>query len=196
MASALTETWMSSPGNSRCSCCSSDGNGLLDDDVVLHAGVGSPDDQTDRARRLPVDQDLARPARRRHPRSPGLVTAIRVTSNVVSTIVDRPVVSETRGNSRATAVPEHCRLSRSLSSRGDGARSRAARSQRSRAPPGRERCEKHECETSAYQFTSSSVRLAATNRLDPVYSAAGAVAGAGAVTATGTRLRRPLAASR
>ena len=34
---------------------------LLDDDVVLHAGVGAPHDQADGAGGLAVDQNLARP---------------------------------------------------------------------------------------------------------------------------------------
>ena len=37
MASSLTLTAMSSPGNSACSCCSSAVIGRLDDDVVLLA---------------------------------------------------------------------------------------------------------------------------------------------------------------
>ena len=51
---------MSSPGNSVCSCCCERRDAGSTTTSYCSRSVGAPDDQADRARRLAVDQHLAR----------------------------------------------------------------------------------------------------------------------------------------
>ena len=60
IASSLTLTAMSSPGNSVCSCCSSVVMAGSTTMSYCGAAIRTPDDQADRAGLLAVDEDLAR----------------------------------------------------------------------------------------------------------------------------------------
>ena len=59
-ASSVTDTLMSSPGNSCWKFCCSVGDARIDDHVVVLSLGGAPHDQADGAGALAVDQDLAR----------------------------------------------------------------------------------------------------------------------------------------
>ena len=60
VASSLTVTEMSSPGNRPRSCCWSGADAGIDHQIVLNPLAGAPHDQADRAGRLAIDEDFAR----------------------------------------------------------------------------------------------------------------------------------------